>query len=225
MNISRTKVRRTVVRNINYAKASDAVGEITPGCEIYGLSKGQFSLVELIGHCLDATGPSDIIVSTWTAAGADLEHTHGLLENGNIRSAKWLVDSSFVNRQPGYTAKLIELFGEDSVLCTANHAKFVLIENENWSIVIRTSMNLNLNKRLESYEVSDCRPMAEMIHTLYDGIKAEGLTAKKAQKNRSQCDSGLARVLGAIEQKDVKIGYGEEKGIDYAKTAKNVSYD
>ena len=225
MQVSRKTVRRKVVRDINAAKAAEAVGNIEPGCEIYGLSKGQFSLVELIGHCLEATGPADIIVSTWTAAGADLEHTHGLLENGNIRSARWLVDSSFINRQPGYTQRLLDLFGEEAVLATKNHAKFVLIENETWSLVIRTSMNLNLNSRLESYEVSDCRPMADMLKTLYEGIKAEGLTAKRAQTARKDCDSGLTNVLGQIKAKDLNIEYDATKGIGHEKTAKNVSYD
>ena len=47
--INRTdKPKRTVRRTINAASAAEAVGEITRGIEIYGLSKGQFSLIELV---------------------------------------------------------------------------------------------------------------------------------------------------------------------------------
>ena len=215
--IKRQNVKRVVKRDINRARAADAVGEITKGCEIYGLSKGQFSLVELIGHCLDATGPAHLTVSTWTAAGADLSHTHELLSRGDILSATWLVDSSFVNRQPGYVKQLVDNFGEESVFCTANHAKFVILENEDWALVIRTSMNLNLNKRLESYEVSDCPPMAAMLKDLVASVKAEGCTVSAARKNRSEVDRQLAYVGGALEK--------VEQGVEYSMSAKGVSYD
>ena len=38
---------------------------------------------------------------------------------------------------------------------THSHCKYTLISNNEWKIVIRTSMNLNENKRLENFEVSD----------------------------------------------------------------------
>jgi len=59
-------------------EAAAALGRITPGCEIYALTKGAFSLVDVLVHCLDATGPADVVVSTWTAAGADISFAFDL---------------------------------------------------------------------------------------------------------------------------------------------------
>ena len=35
------------------------------------------------------------------------------------------------------------------------HAKFVLLKNESWNIVINTSMNLNANKTVENFQIID----------------------------------------------------------------------
>ena len=51
---------------------------------------------------------------------------------------------------------LVEKFG-NVVSTTNSHSKFILIKNDNWNIVIRTSMNLNENKRMENFEISDCK--------------------------------------------------------------------
>lgn len=225
MQIKRQKTSRRVSRQINAAKAADAIGSLWNGCEIYGLSKGQFSLVEIIEHCLNQTGPAHVTISTWTAAGADLAHTNSLLHSGSVLSAKWLLDTSFPSRQPGYCKILEDLFGTESIVVTKNHCKFVLVRNENWDVVIRTSMNLNLNNRLEKYEISDDKKMAEMLEALYQGIKTEGLTlAARKKKGVSFSNNGLNSVLGPLEVIPQEVGYNAETGISYH-GSKRVSYD
>lgn len=225
MQIKREKTNRKVSREINAARAGDAIGTLWTGCEIYGLSKGQFSLVEIIEHCLNQTGPAHVTISTWTAAGADLTHTNNLLHSGSVLSAKWLVDTSFPSRQPGYCKILEELFGTESIVVTKNHCKFVLLRNENWNLVIRTSMNLNLNNRLENFEISDDKQMAEMLETLYQGIKAEGLTlAARKKKGVSFSNKGLNSVLGPLEAIPQEVAYNAEAGIS-SHGSSRVSYD
>ena len=144
------------VRRVQYAdNVAAAVGAIEHGCEVYGLCRGQYSLIDLVEHVLTFTGPAELVVSTWTAAGADIEYALRLTKDGRVRSVLWLVDSSFPVRQPGYCRAMRERFGDECIRVTKNHAKFVLIGNEEWHVVLRTSMNLNENRRLESWEVSD----------------------------------------------------------------------
>ena len=144
------------VRRVQYAdNVAVAVGPIEHGCEVYGLCRGQYSLIDLIEHVLTFTGPAEIVISTWTAAGADIDYALRLTKDGRVLSVLWLVDSSFPVRQPGYCRAMRERFGDAAIRVTQNHAKFVLIGNDEWRITLRTSMNLNENKRLESWEVSD----------------------------------------------------------------------
>lgn len=163
---------RIVRRSVSARTAAEAIGPIEPGCEIYGLTKGQFSLIDIIEHCLASTGPADVTLSTWTAAGADMAFAHGLMTNGAIRSLRLIVDFSFPTRQPEYCAAMRERFGDDAIRVTKTHAKFVVIRNDHWNIVIRSSMNLNENRRLESFEISDDAGMAayvlEICEELFD---------------------------------------------------------
>lgn len=174
---------RVIRRSLDAKSAAEAVGPITPGCEIYGLSKGQFSLVDLVLHCLQASGPADVVISTWTAAGADIEFACKLLLEGSIRSLRFVVDFSFPSRAPAYVAALRERFGDEAIRITKNHCKFVLIRNETWHLVIRTSMNLNENRRLENYEVSDDGALAgyltEVVAALFAAETGAAAFAKR----------------------------------------------
>lgn len=226
MQIDRTnKPRRTVRRTINAATAAEAVGPITSGAEIYGLSKGQFSLIELIEYLLDTTGPADLTISTWTAAGADLAHTAGFLADGRVRSCRWLVDFSFPSRQPGYCAQLVERFGDASVRTTANHAKFVMIRNDKWNVVVRTSMNLNLNLRLESYEISDDADLADWLSTIVDDAFDGGgaLVTMRPSAARDTINS----LGGTLDRHAPRIADGSpSQGVNYGTgLAKGVSYE
>jgi len=145
--------------------AKKAIGKIYPDMEIFGLSKGQFSIINVIEEVLRQTGEADVIISTWTAANAEIKKAEDFLKNGNIRKINFIVDRSFKTRQPKYHEMLKRKFG--AVVHTTNsHAKFVLIKNDNWNIVIRTSMNLNENKRLENFEISDCKKLYDYLHEI-----------------------------------------------------------
>jgi hypothetical protein len=176
-----TPRKRKITRTINTATAGAAIGPITPGCEVFGVNKGQFSLIDIIAHCLEATGPADVTISTWTAAGADMNFAYDLMRQDAIRSLRFIVDFSFPTRQPQYCAALRERFGDECLRVTKTHAKFVLIRNGEWNLVIRSSMNLNENRRLESFEISDDAGLADFL----DSIVAELFETQPAGKGFS----------------------------------------
>lgn len=169
----RARANREIRQSLGITNAADAIGELEHGCEVYGLSDGSFSLVDILVHVLDTTGPADVVVSTWTAAGADIDFALRLLADGRIRSIRFVVDFSFPIRQPAYCAALRERFGDDAIRVTKNHAKFCTVTNDAWAMVIRTSMNLNENRRLESFEISDDRGLADYLAGVVARLFAE----------------------------------------------------
>jgi hypothetical protein len=171
-----TLTGRTIRRGISLRLVPNAVGPITKGCEIFGCTKGDWSLVDLIEYVLGFTGPAHVDLATWTMGGNDTFFAHGLLDSGRILSMRFLVDFSFPRCQPSYAAALRQRFGDNSIRLSKCHAKFVVIRNEEWSVCIRTSMNLNENKRLEFYEISDSQPMAEWLVSLMDSLFARTTT-------------------------------------------------
>jgi len=193
---------RVVRRELTTRFAADALGAIEHGCELYCLTMGKFSLIDVVEHLLATTGPADLVVSTWTAAGADIGFANRLLTDGRIRSLRFVMDDSFVSRQPAYCAALREAFGDDAIRITKNHAKFVLIRNAYWNIVVRTSMNLNECRRLETVEISVDPAMAEflgdVIEQLFENQTAADAFGRRAGEHCEQFGTEFGDEPGAV---------------------------
>lgn len=163
--------RERVTRDVREARAesaSQALAGFPRGGEWMVWTFGQFSLVDALWALLRQTGPADVSIATWTAAGADTTRAEQFLAEGRIRSIRWLVDRSFETRQPEYCATLRRLFGDDVIRTTRTHAKFITVRNESWDLAVRTSMNLNHNPRLEFIEISDDPVAAAYLDGVFD---------------------------------------------------------
>jgi hypothetical protein len=146
--------RRLIEDQRRAASAAEAIAALErDGCELVGLTRGQFSLSDLIEAILNKTGPASLSISTWTAAHSSVATMLQLLQSGRIIHCKWLVDVTFVRRVPQLVAEIRRSFGDDAIRVTKTHAKFCTVTNDEWKVAIRSSMNLNQNPRLESYEI------------------------------------------------------------------------
>jgi hypothetical protein len=166
----RANERERVVTRTQSAR--EVFADLAPGCEVLALTHGQFSMGDAVAALLDHTGPASVSLATWTAAAADIERASQLVKDERIVGMRWLVDRSFVSRQPRYCEMLRERFGDDVIRTTRSHAKFATIRNDGWSLAVRTSMNLNANPRLELIEVSDSAQLADLLDETFDVIYA-----------------------------------------------------
>jgi len=188
MNVYKRPVRKTRKRFFNVEGAAEYIGDLSKNTEIFGITKGQFSIIDVIKYVLDFAGPSDLLIATWTAAQADIKKAFEFLENGNIRQVKFLVDRGFINRQPEYCAELKRLFGDESIRFLRAHAKFCVIQNEKWNFVIRTSMNLNENKRMENFEITEDKDFCEYFKRFFD-VAFDGIPVNKTDGNIDQIEA------------------------------------
>lgn len=139
-------------------KDSDVVIRgLAHGARIMGLTRGEFSLIDLIHSILKKTGPAHVVCCTWSAGIKDVHQVKWLQDSELLRSFKLVTDHSFKTRQNKYALAIEDLFGLDNIRTSEIHAKFCLIHNEAWSVCIRTSMNLNANRTCESFEIDDDR--------------------------------------------------------------------
>ena len=175
LTIKRESIKRDV-RATKALNADAAIGDLTPGCEIFILTYGQFSLIDAVAALLRKTGPADVLLSTWTAGNVDLSKAADLLDGAEILSFRMIVDRSFLTRQPGYCRKMIELFGLNCLRTWRGHAKFAVIRNEKYTLAVRTSMNLNTNPRLENLEISDDPKLADFLTLIADDLFREQQT-------------------------------------------------
>lgn len=168
-------VRRELVRRRLVASRGEGprmVGPITPGVEICGLTNGQFSMVDLVQHVLEQIGPADLACSTWTTGLYEQEQAAAFYRDGRIRSARWILDPVIFGRRPESAGTLVRAFGVENFRAVNTHAKFAVLTNEAWAVVIRSSMNLNRNERIENFDLSESRELAGFFLRLVDAIFA-----------------------------------------------------
>lgn len=153
--------------------ARRAVAPLTHGGRVVGMTKGQFSLLDLIRALLERIGPANVWLSTWTAGIRDVRNAALLLDAGTILSLTLLVDRSFAARQPKYCAAVRRVFGDESIRCTKTHAKIALLRNEAWDVAVRSSMNLNRNPRFEQYDIDSNAAICGFFQAHFDEMSSE----------------------------------------------------
>jgi hypothetical protein len=204
--------RRVEFREGALEVAMDAVeGRVIPGCRLLGITGGQYSLLDLIRAILSEVGPAAITLSTWTAGIKDMEHAAFLLDRGFIRSLRIISDRSFPTRKPEYVAKICELFGKDAVTLANTHAKFALLETESAKLVLRTSMNLSGNPRIEYWELDDDPRMfawfARFASTLIEETRAGFDVAHK------EISEAMRLALEALDRTMTTAEYAKHRGV------------
>ena len=180
--------------------AQECIGTIEHGDSIIGVTKGQFSLLDLIKAVSAQVGPAKLTVSTWSTGIRDTQNLKILIDKGLFTSVSLCIDRSFSGRQPQYVAEVINTWGTDNIRMTRNHSKFFLLRNKNWNICVRSSMNLNRNPRLEQFDLDDSSELCNFFEDIIKDIFVKmppGLT-KKVQK----CDKVFPKLLGGGMSKE-----------------------
>ena len=161
------------VRVAKQSSAKDAIGIIEKNRDIFLLTFGQFSVLDVLLVVLRQTGPADVVISSWTAADSHLERIKQLLDGGEITNFKIILDRSFKSRQPKYDYHMHNAFGSECIRYLRSHTKFILLRNEEFDIVIHTSANLNDNARLENLEICENKKFAEFMQSVVDDVFSE----------------------------------------------------
>lgn len=224
--------RHRQIRECFHMEAREVIGELDHGCELFLFSRGQWSLMDLILAVLEQVGGCTMTVQTWTAAIADLEMAYRLVESDAIRDMRWIVDRSFVTRQPEYCQHLVDRFGYGCIRVLRTHAKFIMLRNDDWNIVIRTSANLNQNRRMENYEISDDPNLANYFQEFVDevwerereGCGLDGLGTSTESDEVFEQLVVRGEFDGRMPAKETKIGMWY-KSLELGHTMRRVSGD
>lgn len=162
---------------------------------ITGLTFGQFSLIDLIQATLRVTGPVDVAISTWSAGFYDIDAAQNFRDNGMIRTIRFVLDSSQQKRGQATVYDVAEIFGRENVRTVRSHAKFATISNNDWQVAITSSMNLNLNQRMEQFQMVDDADTCGMFLAYVDdlfvsqefGTKSYGTLALPGMRDVPAC--------------------------------------
>jgi hypothetical protein len=150
-------------------RVEDYAAAVTEDCEVFGFTSGEFSLIDAISAIARAMNRPSIVLSTWTAAQAEISHVEEFIASGVISKSRWIVDRSFQNRQPALCDMLRGKFGDEAIRVQRVHCKFALLDDGATRISVQTSANLNRNMRIENLNVSRCPVFFEA----YSGLVAD----------------------------------------------------
>jgi hypothetical protein len=181
----RRKGARRYYRESGTETAAEIIGPIAGGDDICGVTNGQFSLVDIVEHVLSQTGPADVSIATWTMGIYDAEQAYRFVTDKRIRSIRFVVDPSMFTRRPELAAVLVKAFGPDAFRAVNSHAKFATVRGDGLAVAIRSSMNLNRNERLESFDITACPEMTEFFETLVSKIWRKSIKTAGANRGRS----------------------------------------
>lgn len=174
----------TVLKKLPYENASNALAEFSDGGRIVGLTKGQFSLIDMINVLLEKIGPADVVISTWSAGLRDSAALREMMDSGRVRSVLIVLDRSYQTRQPEYAVTVEDAFGKANIRTTNTHAKFVLLRGDRNTICIRSSMNLNKNDRCENFDLDDDPDIfgfyMDFVAEIFEKSTFEGFMEKRA---------------------------------------------
>lgn len=171
--VAHLRPKRTARNRLSkVASARDTIAGFGHDMDVVGLTFGQFSLLDLIDAALEITGPADVAISTWSAGFYDVDAAERFRDSGRIRRIRFVMDSS-AKRGQASVGDVGEIFGLDSVRATRSHAKFAIVSNDDWHIVITSSMNLNLNPRCEQFEMTDDEDRAGLFLDFVDAVFGE----------------------------------------------------
>jgi hypothetical protein len=193
----RRKGARRLFREDATCTAAQIIGTIEPGDDICGVTNGQFSLVDIVDHVLSQTGPARVCIATWTMGVYDADQAYGFIRDKRIKSMRFVIDPSMFVRRPELATVLVNGFGVEAFRAVNSHAKFATVRGDRLDVTIRSSMNLNKNDRLESFDITASRKMADFFESLVDRI-----FENVDQDNRSQSRAIFEGLLDVTPIKD-----------------------
>ena len=163
-------------------------GLFKKGCRIGGLTDGSFSLIDLIKGLINKTGKANLCVVTWSAGIKDAHNIAWMKDSDIISTFTLVTDNSYKTRQPRYALSIEDAFGLDCIRTSEIHAKFTLIWNEDFNVIIRTSMNLNANKTIETFEIDEDKEVFSFYHSFVEHLlnnQKPGFLSASGTVNRS----------------------------------------
>lgn len=161
--------RKTRARFSKTASAAATIAGFDHDVDICGLTMGQFSLLDLIDAALRITGPAHVTISTWSAGFYDVEAAERFRDSGRLLSIRFIMDNGRKRGQAN-AVDVAQVFGAGCVRATKSHAKFAIITNKYWNVLITSSMNLNLNPRVEQFEMTDDAERAALFAAFADAV-------------------------------------------------------
>lgn len=159
--------RRRELRAVeSFRSAAACIGPVAAGMAVFGLTRGQFSMIDVLHHLLAEIGGGHVSVWTWAIAEYEVETLTGLMLRPDILSARLIVDQSADKRNPSIIEAWRRRWGADQVRILRNHAKIARVWNDRFRLLCRGSFNLNFNPRTEQFDIDEGSAAFDLVASI-----------------------------------------------------------
>lgn len=172
--------------------AAAAIGAIDPGLRLFLVTRGQFSMLDMVQHVVNELGPSCVSVWTWAVADYEVQAMAALMARQDIVSARLVVDRSAEQRSAATVQAWRDRFGASAVHVCKNHAKLCRVWNADRRVLLRGSMNLNFNPRFEQADITEGGPEFDLVAKLEDELPVLQPLCSNAE---AETASGLSKAF------------------------------
>jgi len=136
-------------------------------------SNSEFSSHNVLEYLLSLTGPSSVRISSFSLSETSLRSFVRLMEAGLITGLQCLLDLSVKRHRLGLLFFATNI--ESNVALAKNHAKIILVENDQYAWVVVGSANLNENDKLEAGIASGDPAIFGFFSGAFDSFYSNGL--------------------------------------------------
>jgi hypothetical protein len=171
--------RKRVVES--FQCAAECIGPIEHEMSLFSITRGQFSMLDAVLHCLKEIGPANVTIWTWTIADYEVEAMEGLMARNELTSGRLIIDASADRRNGVMIEKWRQRFGDDAVRICKNHAKIARLWNDDFRLLLRGSMNLNFNPRFEQLDVTEGGEDFDLVDRIENELPVLGRKWSNAQ--------------------------------------------
>lgn len=130
------------------AKLQEVINQVDHGRSVHWVSRGDWSMHQLLQALLLKTGPADVWISSYAFSELPARTVCDLKAAGVIKKLVCIIDSRVDVRSASALAMLRN--AADSLKLLDTHAKVTVIKNEEWFLVVAGSANYTTNKRFEA---------------------------------------------------------------------------
>ena len=159
--------------HFQYKQLQTDIGTISPGQAYPFSSEGKWSNHELFLYLLSLAGKSEVWLSTFSISEVSIRSFASAIDDGLISKFHCIFDHTIKKN------KLDLLFFANNIVTDAtllpNHAKLLLIRNENWQISVIGSANMTPNPRKEVGVIFTIPSIFNDYLKFFENSKSEGL--------------------------------------------------
>jgi hypothetical protein len=130
------------------SKVAEVIGDLAGVEMIDYVSFGRWSMHDLLFYLLEQTGPAKVYFTTWAISTKSINLLVEGLASGLISELHSILDRRIEIRRSDCFAFLQH--HANSIYLVDCHAKVILIENDHWKIVVKSSANFSENRRIET---------------------------------------------------------------------------